>query len=191
MSGGGYCCHSTQSHTIETHAKSRHQSLSDAAAQQGWEENEEVTIIASNEWGPEPLPVKLTRAKLNVLERQGRTEDYLALCVRVGAHLRYAMKLVELGRVAESVKYAIEHPANASEAFNLAKQLHEAKQVNEALKVAERGLKLGGNKAAPGEWLGPLEEASGQTAQALAAWQAAFHDSPALEIRRTIKRLAG
>lgn len=165
-----------------------------AAAQQGWEENEEQDESATadfNGWGRVPLPMILTRAKLNVLERQERTDEFLALCLRTGSHLRYAMKLVELGRRAESVKHALKHLAAASEALTLAKQLHEAGQADEALKIAERGLKLDGSKASLGAWLGPLEEARGRTAQALAAWQAAFHDAPELEIWRTIKRLAG
>ncbi|MEK7832247.1 MAG: hypothetical protein AAB401_14225, partial [Acidobacteriota bacterium] len=106
-------------------------------------------------------------------------------------HLRYAMKLVELDRAAEGVKYALKYLTDAGEALKLARQLRESEQLDDGLKVAERGLKLGGHKAALGKWLGPIEEAQGRTTQALAAWQAAFHDAPALETWRTIKRLAG
>lgn len=167
-----------------------------AAAQQGWDvadegEDDESTTAVSAGWGRESLSVTLTRAKLNVLERQGQMEDYLALCLATGSHLRYALKLVELGRVVDGVKHALKHLTGADEALKLAQQLRESKQLDDALKVAERGLKLGGSKAALGEWLGPLEEARGRTAQALAAWQAAFHDAPSLETWRTIKRLAG
>lgn len=165
-----------------------------AAAQRGWErdeaEAESATVAAAN-WGGESLSAKLTRAKLNVLERQERTEDYLALCLQTGTHLRYAMKLIELDREAEGVKHALKHLAQAGEALTLAKQLHEAGQADDALKIAEQGLKLDGGKASLGEWLGPLEEARGRNGQALAAWQAAFHDTPALDIWLTIKRLAG
>ena len=165
-----------------------------AAAQHGWEVDEAQGESAADvpEWGRRAsLPVVLTRAKLNVLERQGRTDEYLALCRATGAHLRYALKLVELSRVAEGVKHALKHLTDAGEALKLAQQLREASQLDDALKVAERGLKLGGDKAALGEWLGPLEEARGRTAQALAAWQAAFCDAPGLEKWRTLKRLAG
>lgn len=43
----------------------------------------------------------LTEAKLNVLARQNRIEEYLALCQKHNKHLRYARKLIELGRVLE------------------------------------------------------------------------------------------
>ncbi|MDX2040297.1 MAG: hypothetical protein SF097_03565 [Acidobacteriota bacterium] len=167
-----------------------------AAAQQGWDvdeegEDDESTTAVSAGWGRESLSVTLTRAKLNVLERQGQTEDYLALCLARGSHLRYALKLVELGRAAEGVKHALKHLTDAGEALKLARQLRESEQLDDAMKVAERGLKLDGHKAGLGEWLGPLEEERGRTAQALVAWQAAFHDAPALETWRTIKRLAG
>lgn len=170
--------------------------LAIVAAQRGWDvdedsgEDDSKTVVTAG-WGGNSFSVMLTRAKLNVLERQGRTEDYLALCLATSSHLRYAMKLVELDRTAEGVKHALKHLTDAGEALKLAQQLRESGQLDDALKVAERGLKLGGDMAALGKWLGPLEEAQGRTAQALAAWQAAFHDAPALEKWRTIKRLAG
>src|SRR5215210_2733037 len=95
----------------------------------------------------------LTRAKLNVLERQGRTDDYLALCVREGEHLRYALKLCELGRAPEAVSYGLRHLMVADEALLLAKDLRESGHLDGALKIGERGLKLAGRKAALGEWL--------------------------------------
>ncbi len=142
-------------------------------------------------YGGESVEQALTRAKLNVLERQGRTDEYLALCLHTGAHLRYAQKLVALARTPEAVKYAHKRFETADDALKLAQQLREAGKLDEALSVGERGLKLGGSKAALGEWLGPVEEAQGRAAQALEAWQAAFHYSPSLAVWQTIKRLAG
>lgn len=169
--------------------------LAIAAAQHGWdvaeESEDESATIGSVGWGCESLPAALTRAKLNVLERQGRTDEFLKLSLQTGGHLRYVMKLVELDRTAEGLKHALKHLTDAGEALKLAKQLRESEQIDDALKVAEQGLKLVGSKAALGEWLGPLEETRGRTAEASAAWQAAFHDAPALEKWRTIKRLAG
>ncbi|MDQ3755759.1 MAG: SWIM zinc finger family protein [Acidobacteriota bacterium] len=137
---------------------------------------------------PEPA---LTRAKLNVLERQGRTDDYLALCVKEGEHLRYALKLCELDRLPEAVSYGLKHLTAADEALLLAQSLRESDHLDEAIKVGERGLKLAGRKAALGEWLGPVEEAQGRGPQALEAWLAAFLEKPSLAIYQTIKRLAG
>jgi hypothetical protein len=38
----------------------------------------------------QPAIADLTEAKLNVLNRQGKTDEYLALCKKEGKHLRYA-----------------------------------------------------------------------------------------------------
>ncbi|MGH9903602.1 MAG: hypothetical protein ACRD68_17485, partial [Pyrinomonadaceae bacterium] len=142
-------------------------------------------------WAPDDPEQALTRAKLNVLERQGRTREYLALCVKEGEHLRHALKLCELDRVPEAVSDGLKHLTAAEEALMLAQRLRESDHLDEAIKVGERGLKLAGRKAALGEWLGPVEEAQGRTAQALAAWRAAFSEKPSLATYQTIKRLAG
>lgn len=131
----------------------------------------------------------LTEAKLNVLDRQGRAEDYLVLCQQAGRHLRYALKLCDLKRVTEAVKYAKKHLQMADEAQQMAKRLHEMRHVSEALEVGECGLKLQRPKASLGAWLGPVEEAQGRIQQALAAWLAAFPEEPSLETYKTLKRL--
>lgn len=169
-----------------------------AAAQFGWDElppeaqGRRVEEDDEDRWyRPKPLSQILTDAKLNVLERQGRTDEYLALCLESGEHLRYALKLVSFKRVAEAVKYALKHLAKADDALKLAQALRESRHPDESLKIGERGLKLGGSKASLGAWLGPIEEAQGRVAQALEAWQAAFHSLPSLAEWKTIKRLAG
>ncbi len=157
------------------------------------EEDDEESFASGGyePWKPESLSQVLTRAKLNVLERQGRTEEFLELCLQSGEHLRYALKLAATGRVPEAVKYALKHLADAGDALKLAQSLRESGRLDESLKIGEHGLKLGGGKAALGSWLGPIEEAQGRAAQALEAWQVAFHSSPALATWQTIKRLAG
>jgi uncharacterized Zn finger protein len=132
----------------------------------------------------------LTRVKLNILDRKGRVEDYLALCLKSGAHLRYSVKLCEMDRAKEAVSHALKHLADSREALSLAQRLSEMGRVEEAIRIGERGLKLDGYKTALGEWLGPLEEAEGRASQALEAWLAAFGASPKLETYKTIKRLA-
>jgi uncharacterized Zn finger protein len=132
----------------------------------------------------------LTEAKLNVLDRQGRTEDYLALCKKEHRHLRYTLKLCDLKQVADAVKYAKKHLTSAEEIRLVALRLRESRLVAEAIEVGEHGLKLKGPKAELGEWLGPVEEAQGRTKQALAAWLAAFPEQPSLGTYKTIKRLA-
>jgi uncharacterized Zn finger protein len=142
-------------------------------------------------WAREDPARVLTRAKLNVLKRQGRTDEYLALCLREGEHLRYALKLLELDRAPEAVSHALKRLKFAGEALTLAQALRESGHVAEAVRVGESGLRLGGQKAALGQWLGPVEEAQGRNNQALEAWLAAFRESPSLPAWLTVKRLAG
>ena len=162
-----------------------------------WEDEDDLGFAAGGfdqlvpSWSPDYLSQALTRAKLNVLERQGRTDEYLALCVKAGAHLRYALKLCALDRVPEAVSYGLKHLTVADEALRLAQHLRDSGHLDEAIKVGERGLKLAGPKAALGEWLGAIEEAQGRTTQALEAWLAAFSENPSLATYQTIKRLAG
>lgn len=142
-------------------------------------------------WPPEDPARVLTSAKLNVLGRQGRTDEYLALCLRAGEHLRYALKLLELDRLTEAVSHSLKRLSDAAEALTLAQALRESGHLDEAIRVGERGLRLSGRKAALGQWLGAIEEAQGRTRQALEAWLTAFREAPSLDLWQTIKRLAG
>ncbi|HLO29766.1 MAG TPA: hypothetical protein VK249_11555, partial [Anaerolineales bacterium] len=153
-----------------------------------WDEDE----YELHEWGwPATANFDdLTEAKLNVLDRQGRTEEYLALCKKEERHLRYVLKLCDLKQVTDAVKYARKQLTSAEEIRQVAQRLRESRLVAEAIEVGEHGLKLKGPKAALGEWLGPVEEAQGRTKQALAAWLAAFPEHPTLEAYKTIQRLA-
>ncbi|MEW6211282.1 MAG: SWIM zinc finger family protein [Acidobacteriota bacterium] len=159
-----------------------------------WEDEDDEGFEASNDFSCEPpgyFAASLTRVKLNILDRKGRIDDYLALCLKSGAHLRYSMKLCEMDRVKESVSHALKHLTDSREALELAQRLREMGHIEEAIRIGERGLKLDGHKTALGEWLGPLEEAQGRASQALEAWLAAFCASPRLETYKTVKRLAG
>lgn len=160
-----------------------------------WDEDEdrdEEDEYESSEWDWPGVAGfgDLTEAKLNVLDRQGRIEEYLALCKREERHLRYALKLCDLKQIADAVKYAKKHLTAAEESLQVARRLRESRLVAEAIEVGEHGLKLKGPKPGLGEWLGPVEEAQGRKKQALAAWLAALSEQPSLETYKTIKRLA-
>lgn len=155
-----------------------------------WDDEEDEHDAGERGWPGSPPLGDLTEAKLNVLNRQGRTDEYLALCQKANRHLRYALKLCELKRVPEAMKYAKKHLESADEAKQMAEQLRASKHIDEALEIGERGLKLKGSKVILGEWLGPVEEAQGRNKQALEAWLAAFPENPSLEKYKTIKQLA-
>jgi hypothetical protein len=125
------------------------------AAQWGWnewpqdnddqnaEKEDNKEAFASSDygsWAPESPPQILTRVKLNILERQGRTDEYLALCLQSGSHLRYALKLAALNREPEAMKHALKRLADAGEALKLAQHLREAGHLAESLKIGECGM---------------------------------------------------
>ena len=158
-----------------------------------WEEEDEEAPVTPprSGWSPASPSQMLTAIKLRVLERQGRADDYLKLCLATGSHLAYALKLVALGRVSEAVTHALKNLLLAAEALKLAEPLRAANHLDEAIRIGEKGLKLDGYKAALGSWLAPIEEAQGRTKQALEAWRAAFREAPSLDIWQTLKRLSG
>lgn len=155
-----------------------------SSEEDGWNEDDE--------WGWPTVAERfdLIEAKLNVLDRQGRVEDFLALCEKEERHLRYAIKLCDLKRATEAMQYARKYLSSAEEARQVGLRLRELHHVAEAIEIGERGLQLKGPKAELGEWLGPVEEARGRTKQALMAWLAAFPERPSLATYKTIKRLA-
>ncbi|MBI3240781.1 MAG: SWIM zinc finger family protein [Chloroflexi bacterium] len=163
----------------------------DESEDDDWEDEEGEYEANDGGWPGSPPRGDLTEAKLNVLQRQGRTDEYLAVCQKANRHLRYAIKLCELKRLPEAMKYAGKHLEFADEAQQMAEQLRASKHIDEAIEIGERGLKLKGSKVRLGEWLGPVEEAQGRNKQALEAWLAAFPENPSLEKYKTIKQLAG
>jgi hypothetical protein len=162
-----------------------------AALEQGWaqtdignerEGDEEAWSDEEGEWYGES---DLTQAKLNVLERQGRVDEYLDLCQQAGEHRRYALKLLDLGRKDEAMSIALNNLSSADEALAIAQKLRDMDQVRDAIEVGERGLSLPGHKHSLGSWLGQLEEAQGRSEQAILSYSAAFSSMPSIELYRT------
>jgi uncharacterized Zn finger protein len=132
----------------------------------------------------------LQTAQLNVLERQGRNDEFLALAEKADP-LRYTLKLLELGQI----KTAITASAmlyDGSQLFVVAQKLREMGHLQEAIALAEQSLqdpKFFNSEM--GKWLAPLEEAQGKPEIALQAYHAAYNIFPTYELYRHIKRLAG
>ena len=133
----------------------------------------------------------LIEAKLNILERQNRVEEYLKLCLKTGEYRRYILKQIELGEFEKAVEFAWKTLTQASDALRVARRLQDAGHLPAALRLAEKGLGLDGSKHDLGVWLGPIEETHGQIEQAIQAYQAAFTSLPSLELYSTLKKLSG
>ena len=133
----------------------------------------------------------LTEAKLNILERQNRVEEYLKLCLEVGEYRRYILKQIEVGDFEKAKEVAWKTLTQASDALVIAKALRDAGHLPDALRLAEKGLDLDGSKHALGAWLGPIEETQGRIDKAIQAYQAAFTSLPSLELYNILKKLSG
>jgi uncharacterized Zn finger protein len=134
---------------------------------------------------------ELALARLNVLERQGRTAEYLYLAEAEGQTDLYLIMLVKLGRAQEAVAYAMQYMTTTDEALALARALREHDQPVEAIRIAEHGLTLDGDTWALARWLRDYAAGAGQPALALQAARAAFARSLSLEDYQAAQALAG
>ncbi len=161
-------------------------------------ERSELDVIpAALEYGWSELPdrefqgsYELKQARLNVLKRQGRTDEFLQLAKKADIH-QYVLQLIQLGRLDEAVKSSKKLKSD-SEIFSVTQQLREAGRLDDAITLAERGLNLKGNSVYElATWLAPLEELQGRKEMALLAYRVAFDAQPEVELYRHVKRLAG
>lgn len=83
-------------------------------------------------------------ARLAVLEREDRIEEYLNLAAAANQTRAYARMLVQEGRIEEAADYAIERFSTPDAVLELAKTLRAHDETRAALRVAEHGLTLDG-----------------------------------------------
>lgn len=134
---------------------------------------------------------QLTIARLNVLERQGRIDEFLNLARAEGQGARYTIMLVRQGQAFAAAEYGMAHLQSTEDALALAQALREAGQITDALRVAERGLNLDGRKAPLGTWLADLAAALGHPELAQHAATVAFGEEKNLAAYLRVQELAG
>jgi uncharacterized Zn finger protein len=134
---------------------------------------------------------ELAVARLNVLERQGRFEEYLNLAEAEGQTSLYVTVLVKAGRAEEAVTYGLAHMTTSDEALALAQSLRAHEHVHDALRVAEHGLSLPGSVKSLAHWLRDLASGLGENGLALKAARAAYAASPSLADYQAVQSLAG
>jgi len=134
---------------------------------------------------------ELAIAWLNVLERQGRSQEYLSLAEAEGQTERYVTMLVRLGHVQEAVDYGLQYLATTDEALALALALREREALQAALQVAIHGLDLEGSKVSLATWSADLALGMGETGHALEAALIAFRGAPNLAAYQRVQDLAG
>jgi uncharacterized Zn finger protein len=170
-----------------------------AAAEQGWDYEPLRRALAGmaepdEAWDDEApwFADALTTARLNVLERQGRTEEFLNLAEIEGETVRYVTMLVKTGRAQEAVDYGLRNFTGLEEALALAQILHERGETRSALQIGEHGLGLSGYRLNDlARWLREAAAGAGEYALALRAARIAFTTSAALADYQAIRALTG
>ncbi len=158
-----------------------------AAILQGWDYpplqramQGEITRLGA--WEDEaPLYAdELAVARLRVLERQERYQEYLNLAQAEGQLGLYVLMLARLGRVQEAVDEGLQYLDEPSQFLALAKVLREQEEMAAALRVAEHGLTAEGRKGELAAWLCDLADGMGETEHALEAATVAFREIPSI-----------
>ena len=146
-----------------------------AAALDGWDSpplNRVLagTITDQGAWKGEPplYADELTEARLHILERRERFQEYLYLAEAEGHTEEYVTMLVRLGRGQEAFDYGLKYLGTTQEALALAIALSEHGEREESLTIAEHGLSLEGQKAPPGEVATRASRENGQSRPGLA-----------------------
>lgn len=170
------------------------------AAEQGWDFQPLVRVLQGHDtrqslWEDGPpdwiADEALARARLNVLERNGRRDEYLRFADAAGQGVAHATMLVALGRAPEAVAYALKNLSTSEEALALAQVLRERQEPTRALKIAEHGLGLEGYKSSLATWTAGLAVELGAPSRAMAAAEIGFRELPTLEGYRRLQDLAG
>ena len=174
--------------------------ISDVALETWWDHPPLIAAMQGNiteqgAWAdtPSDCAARLAQVRLRILERQGRSQEYLNLAQAEGELLLYLTKLIELGEIERTIAEANAYLAVPAEVLAIAQRLHAKGHRREALQVAASGLDLSYPHAL-GElarWLAPRAQAQGDEALALRAAKIAFGKSYHLEDYQAAERIAG
>ncbi len=130
-------------------------------------------------------------ARLRVLARQDRIEEYLKLAAAAGRHEDYATMLVKEGRIEDAIEYSIQALSTPADFLLVAQTLREYDHSSEALHVAEEGLAAEGfQKDRLAEWLRDRASSSGDSELAVKAAISAFQADPSLSAYQAVEELA-
>lgn len=169
-----------------------------AAARQGWDYpplQEAMQGHTTGKGGSEEeapwYADKLAVARLNVLERQCKTVEYLNLAEAERQTEKYVTMLVKLGRRQEAIEYGLKYLATPDEALTLAKSLRDHGSPLDALRIGEHGLTLEGGVTALSRWLRGLASGLDQPEVALKAAHTAFARTLSLEDYQAVQFIAG
>jgi uncharacterized Zn finger protein len=133
----------------------------------------------------------ITQARLAILDRRGRFQEYLNLAKAEGQTLAYTTMLIRLDRAQEALTYGLDRLRTTEDALVLAKALYEHGEAEQSLQIAEQGLTLEGYRAFLAKWLRDQAEAMDKMDLALTAAEHAFRAEVSLANYQQVAELAG
>lgn len=172
----------------------------EAALEQWWDYPPLVAAMQGNlteegAWAGDPPDYAddLTLARLRVLARQGRMQEYINLAEAEGQTSLYVNMLARVGQIERAVAEARAYLQSPAEILSLARTLVAQDARIAALTVAAHGLGVGGqeSKTELARWTVELAQAAGDHDLALRAAQTAFTSSFELADYQVAERLAG
>lgn len=148
------------------------------------------------DYGEAPLPEELAdmeferaRLRFDVLKFQKRYEEAIALARAHGLYFDLVSLLLELKRIPEALQVALTAPT-AHAALALAKRFEEARYLQEAVQVAERGLDLLDGPQSITWWIAPLAEQTGRSDLAIRIYTMTMDKLPTLEVYQRLRALS-
>jgi uncharacterized Zn finger protein len=153
------------------------------AALQGWDYPPLLRVLEGNitkqrAWDGE-VPVcahELAQARLSVLERRERLQEYLYLAEAERQAKEYATMLVRLDRAQEAADHGRKHLWTAQDALSLARALYDHGERELGLQIAEHGLTLERPIAPLAHWLRDTAAIMGKAALALSTAEILFRE---------------
>lgn len=133
----------------------------------------------------------LARLRLQVLERQGRLQEYVYLAEAEGFLDEYVIMLARMGHAQQAVSEGRKYLSAANTALALATVLRERGDLEQAVQIAEHGLGLSDPKAPLASWLAEVAMSLGKRDLALRAAELAFRSTPSLSAYLYVQELAG
>lgn len=165
------------------------------AVEQGWFYPPLVNALEGglpdDEFFEEIFDDPLTVARLDVLQRQGRHEEYLNLADAADEATAHAVMLARLGRAEEAVEYGTRRLGDPEEALAVSEVLMEQGDAEAALRLGEHGLSLEGRKARLAGWVRDLAQELSRPDLALEAAVATFRAERDLASYQRVRELAG
>lgn len=191
--------------------------LAVTAVNQGWEYPPLVAVLQGHVtdkgvWEEEAPDYadQLAGARLRILQRQERFQEYIYLAEAEGQHYLYVTMLARMEQIGKALAEARKLLTGPNEFFGVAQVLAGQGEMAAALEIGEFGLGVvepghsavtidpsgfqvatGGGKRDLAVWLRDQAEQAGRPSLALEAAKVAFHHGGTLANYQSVERLAG